>query len=80
MIFNDINVNIRFKNQLLFAKQQAEFSAKTKEQFLANMSHEIRTPLNAILGFTEMLNSTKVNNSMNIFTQSKLHLNIYYTL
>lgn len=59
VIFNDINVNIRFKNQLLFAKQQAEFSAKTKEQFLANMSHEIRTPLNAILGFTEMLNSTK---------------------
>jgi CheY-like chemotaxis protein len=32
-----------------------------KEQFLANMSHEIRTPLNGILGFTDLLQATKLN-------------------
>lgn len=55
VIINDINVNIRYKNQLESAKLKAEYLARSKEQFLANMSHEIRTPLNAILGFSEQL-------------------------
>lgn len=36
-------------------KEQAEQSAKFKQQFLANMSHEIRTPLNAVIGMTNLL-------------------------
>src|SRR6476620_5152519 len=32
-----------------------------KEQFLANMSHEIRTPMNSILGFTNLLRRTQLN-------------------
>ena len=33
---------------------------QAKDLFLANMSHEIRTPLNGIVGFTQLLKSTKL--------------------
>ncbi|HEY9775362.1 MAG TPA: response regulator [Planktothrix sp.] len=37
------------------ARDQAIDASKFKSEFLANMSHEIRTPMNGILGMTEML-------------------------
>lgn len=43
---------------LKLAKEQAETSAKIKEQFLANMSHEIRTPMNGIIGMAKLLTNT----------------------
>ncbi|WP_394990581.1 ATP-binding protein, partial [Emticicia sp.] len=39
----------------------AEDSAKAKQQFLSNMSHEIRTPMNAIVGFTNVILKTELN-------------------
>ena len=35
--------------------------------FLASMSHELRTPLNGILGFTDILKDTKLNNEQQEF-------------
>ena len=40
---------------------------QAKDLFLANMSHEIRTPLNGIVGFTQLLKSTPVNDEQQEF-------------
>ncbi len=49
------------KNKAVSAMQIAVEAVKAKQQFLSNMSHEIRTPMNAIIGFTNVILKTKLD-------------------
>ncbi|WP_163407243.1 GAF domain-containing hybrid sensor histidine kinase/response regulator [Flavobacterium ajazii] len=64
-------LELQTKNiELNAQKKIAERAVLAKDSFLANMSHEIRTPLNAVIGFTELLSQTDLNNTQLDYVES----------
>ena len=62
-VIQDITEKKEVELTLLRAKQTAESANRAKSDFLANMTHEIRTPLNGIIGFTDLLMQTGMNDT-----------------
>ncbi|MDD3535462.1 MAG: response regulator [Candidatus Cloacimonetes bacterium] len=73
-LFSKLLVNAQSKVELEIslrrAKEKAEAANLAKDEFLANMSHEIRSPLHGVIGFTELLMSSQLNQTQHSYVQN----------
>ncbi len=66
----DLTARKNFEIELKNSKEKAEQASISKSEFLANMSHEIRTPLNGIIGFSELMKTTELNQTQATYSNT----------
>ena len=61
--YDYVNVYASDITELYEAKEKAEAANKAKDEFLSVMSHEMRTPVNAILGTSNLLSDSPLDDN-----------------
>lgn len=56
-------------SEMIDLHHKAEKAAAAKTLFMARMSHELRTPMNSIIGFSDLLRSTPLNDEQRYYLE-----------
>ncbi|MGM0932022.1 MAG: ATP-binding response regulator [Bacteroidota bacterium] len=65
LIIKDVSRSQRYRSQLEEAKTFAESLLKSREQFMAAITHDLRSPLNTLIGYTDLMEKSSLNNKQN---------------
>jgi len=69
IIWNLVKLYKKDVTIIRYASQMAE-TTKRKGDFMAQMTHEIRTPLNSIIGFSNLIDSRKIDENLRVNVSS----------
>ena len=70
LILNDFSKTQSYKKQLEAANLKAKKLLISREQLISTVSHDLKTPLSTIIGYTELLGNSELNNKQKYFTKS----------